>query len=188
MTFHLTDSEIVDALDGRLALPRQPHLQRCAECRAAVSEARTQLAALTADAESVPEPSPEFWTHFAASVHARVAETPVPRPSVWWQGSSAGWGLLAAAAALLLAVWLPGAEPTTVSDHTTEPGLIATVSIDDVRWQLMTDVLSDLPDEDVVAVLAPSAMAVDSSLDGLSAQERENFRRLLEDGLNQGSH
>jgi len=188
MTFHLTDSEVVDAAEGRLAPTRRPHLSGCAVCQASVDEVRAILATVADPAAGdVPEPGAEFWAQFSANVRAEVADAPVPQTTTWWQGSSSGWALLAAAAAVLLAIWVPNRSVTETAVPLVEPEVVASVSIDDVRWQLMTDVLSELPDDQVVAVLAPSSLALDASVDGLSPQEREAFRRLLENGLNQES-
>jgi anti-sigma-K factor RskA len=189
MTFHLTDLEVVDALDARLAPARQPHLRRCAECQASVADACATLEALgDSSTESTPAPSAEFWEQFRHQVQARVAHEAIPHTSAWWQGSAAGWGLLAAAAAVLLAVWVPSRAASEAPRVRDEVPLVATVSIDDVRWQLMSEMLAELPAEDVVAVLAPSPLAMDAGVDVLSADERETFRRLLENGLNPGSY
>jgi hypothetical protein len=73
---HLTPDELVDIADGVRLESATPHLEACAECRAALAELRAMMSAI-ADVD-VPEPSPLFWDHFSRRVGEAIeAEGPV---------------------------------------------------------------------------------------------------------------
>jgi len=185
MTSHLSPNERVDALDGLLESTRQAHLQGCASCQQELAALREVHEALRASAEEdVPEPSPLFWDHFEARVGAAINDAPVP----WWRGSMRAWVTLAAAAVILLAVWLsPWRTPPAnemVVDADLEMGTIG----ESVQWQFMSGVLESLEQDDARVVLAPTAGAVDTAFESLSAAERETFARLLQAELTEGSY
>jgi hypothetical protein len=117
MTGHLADEVLMDVVDGTPADTARVHLAGCAECRRRVDEAREGLA-LLGDAE-VPEPAPEYWTSFRGHVQRRLEASPAGRllrPALMAP-------LLAAAAAVVVAVWAPRPFPSPVPSA----GLAATV-------------------------------------------------------------
>jgi hypothetical protein len=81
---HLTETEIVDALDGRLDTVRGSHVERCAACRDRVEALRGAL--LAAREDQVPEPSPLFWEHLSGRVADAVRSGPPPARSAWLPG------------------------------------------------------------------------------------------------------
>lgn len=185
MTSHLSPHERVDALDGVLAASRHAHLQGCVSCQQELSAVREVHEAVMVSAEGdVPEPSPLFWDHFEARVGAAINDAAVP----WWRGSMRAWVTLAAAAVILFAVWLsplrtPPAEDVVV-DAQLEMGTIG----ESVQWQFMSGVLESLEQNDARVVLAPTAGAVETAFESLSAAERETFARLLQAELTEGSY
>jgi len=75
---HLRPDELIDLAEGTRAESSAAHLAECAVCRLQVAELKAMMSA-AADVD-VPEPSPLFWDHFSARVHAAVADE-TPRPS-----------------------------------------------------------------------------------------------------------
>jgi hypothetical protein len=67
---HLTSEQFVDLAEGVRPVTSSPHLQSCETCREKLAELRATLVA--ASSMDVPEPSPLFWDHFSARVHAAV--------------------------------------------------------------------------------------------------------------------
>lgn len=85
---HLSATELVDLLDGRLDVARLPHADTCEACRARVNQLRAALEA--ASAVPVPEPSPLFWQHLSTRVMQGIAAKDTswsvwrhPAPHVW---------------------------------------------------------------------------------------------------------
>lgn len=188
MTNHLSPDERVDALDGVLTASRQSHLEMCAGCQQEVAALREVLQVAAGD--DVPEPSPLFWDHFEARVGAAVDAVSAERVP-WWRGSTRAWVTLAAAAAVVLAVYLsplrttPADEPdVVVADASNEMGSIE----DSPQWEFMSGVLASLEHDDARVVLAPSAGAVQHAFESLSAAEREEFARLLQADMTEGSN
>ena len=72
---HLTSDELVDALDGALAPPRQTHLDACQPCQQQLAELEAVLGEATA--VTVPEPSPLYWEHLSARVRTTIDAEPV---------------------------------------------------------------------------------------------------------------
>ncbi len=96
---HLTADELVDAVEGTLDAGRRAHLSACEACETEVRK----LSAILREAREidVPEPSPLFWRHFSARVHAAI------------QGETAPGGGWAPVAALARA----GADCRAGGDH-----------------------------------------------------------------------
>lgn len=69
---HLTNDEIVDAVERTLRPARLHHVDGCANCRAQVD----RVAAILRQVQTteVPEPSPLFWAPFSQRVREAVAE------------------------------------------------------------------------------------------------------------------
>jgi hypothetical protein len=96
---HLTETEFVDLLDGRLDAGRLRHVQACETCR---EQARALGAVVrSVQADPMPEPSPLFWERLSARVSETIQAGPPPSR---WTGlvASGRWRLAAAAAVLLL--------------------------------------------------------------------------------------
>jgi hypothetical protein len=93
---HLTDSELVDALDGQLSPAAGAHVRDCAACRNRLADFAETLA-MTRQAE-MPEPSPLFWDHLSARIQAAMAERP-PARRRW-----VSWPVLAPIAGLAVVV------------------------------------------------------------------------------------
>jgi predicted anti-sigma-YlaC factor YlaD len=96
---HLTDHELVDALDANLPSGAAAHLRDCAECRDQLA-ALAQVLASSRQAE-VPEPSPLFWDHLSARVREATAEHPQPIRHGWL-----AWPVLAPLGGLALIVFV----------------------------------------------------------------------------------
>jgi hypothetical protein len=106
---HLSESEIVDLIDGTLAPGRLAHLDACDACRAAADGFRDVLAR-AADV-TIPEPSPLFWEHFSARVQQDVRNTEAVESSGWlgWaDGPTVKWAMAGALLTVLLVsgVWV----------------------------------------------------------------------------------
>ena len=104
---HLSRTEFVDLIESS-ALPaeRVRHLESCARCRAEADAIRS--ARLVALEDGSPEPSPLFWTHFAARVSEAVRNEPAPMaPARWLRAPMMTWATAATVAALVIAttVW-----------------------------------------------------------------------------------
>jgi hypothetical protein len=189
---HLADDELVEAL-GPDATPRATaHLAECEGCRRQAEDLRATLAAV--QSVDVPEPSPLFWSSFAARVSEATASV-VPGRAPWrrhhgleirWTWSLAAAVIVIAAAATL--VLRPGARmdpPNAVtaaesaialSPAAQEPGALDEES----PWALVADA-SDGMDWDVVfaAGLGPAPGSAERAVSQLSDRERLELVRLL---------
>lgn len=186
MTTHLTDDERLDALEGTLEAARRAHLHDCAACRQEIAALQQVLDGLVVDARTeVPEPPPVFWDQ----LQARVSSAVDTRTEAWWTGAR-GWMSLAAAAVLLLVVSWGAQQRTPVADLVVSQAdvVVETEAIGDTaQWQFVSDVLASLEDDAVHEVLRPAIGAFDDALATLSASEREEFARLLQAELTEGS-
>ena len=118
MSRHLSEQEIVDALDGVVSAPLRAHLDECAACRTQVDE----LGGIVKDAQmvSLPEPSPLFWDHFSARVRTAV-EAERQRPATAFGGWPfrswrAAWMGACVVAALTVAIGLRLEQRPAVAD------------------------------------------------------------------------
>jgi hypothetical protein len=180
MTSHFSPEEFVDAAEGTLDAGRAAHLQSCAACAAEAASLRTVLRGV-APAGDVPEPSPLFWDHMSARVHAAVAaDAPSPwRPRIGWQSIAA---VSALAAAMLLLVVMrpagPGPGPETVMAEVA-PGETWLPALDDGSFDVVLEMASELEWDEVRQVAAPRAGTVEAMIQELSPAEREELVRLL---------
>ena len=97
---HLTFDEISELAESRT---EHPHMAACAECRETLRKVRELITA----AHALPRdaaPPPEVWT----ALRSRVSRERAPARSRTWLLYS-GW--VAAAAVLVLAVWMNGRAP-----------------------------------------------------------------------------
>jgi anti-sigma factor RsiW len=177
MTTHLSPDDLAAAVDGTLETAGAAHIDRCPECRAAVSEWSALLTALKSDA--VPEPSPLFWDQFSARVGEATANVSPPQRRAWTFGRPVlAFGALAAAALVLL-VW-----STSLRDRAApRPPALATATTEvpadaDVAWQAMSEMAASMTADDVRRATAPAPERT-SLLSELSDDERAVFVELL---------
>ncbi|HLA77787.1 MAG TPA: hypothetical protein VJU18_09430 [Vicinamibacteria bacterium] len=102
MANHLTDERLIDLLEETAGAETRRHAEECRPCQVRLQDARAGLK--LAQSAEVPEPSPLYWEHFRRQVgHRLEAAQPRRWPRLAWGGL-----LATAAAALVLAVWMPG--------------------------------------------------------------------------------
>jgi len=205
MTTHLRDTEFVDFAEGTLAAPRAAHLETCATCRAQAEEVAAALRAVPAS--EMPEPSPLFWDHFSARVREQVAQE-TPERAGWW--ASVGVRALmplAAALAILIAVFsltmLPRLTRTTripvagelASSHPAAGAKVADAdfltSVDDQNagaWAVITAAASDMRLDDAHAEgMGVRPGAVDHAVTHMNQAELTELGRLLQSELKRSS-
>ena len=190
---HLSDEQICEALAGDSACAA--HVATCPACAAKVNALRDTLRDV-ADVP-VPEPSPLFWTGFAARVNQAID---APRPTHrWWGSPRFAWATLAVAALLVAAILLiPTVLPEPASRiATTQPVTPAVTageptaaddnlgaqawSDDDEAWELVRSVASDLDYDDARdAGIVPRPGAVERAAAELDDNERAELIRLIE--------
>jgi hypothetical protein len=196
---HLSESEIVDLVDGTLAPARAAHLEACDACRTTANGLRDVLAQ-AADA-AIPEPSPLFWDHFSARVGADVRSADAAEPSGWFgwaAGPTVKWAMAGALLTILLVsgVWLslwrthataPGRVPpvttATASAGRGESGverLDADSPENDEAWALVRSVADDLTWDDAAEEgLGVRPEFAERALAALTRDERSELVRLL---------
>lgn len=191
---HLSPDAFVDLLDGTVAESAVPHLVSCASCRRQLAELRvTWQAAIDADS---PEPSPLFWNHLSARVHAAVAAEPLRNVPWWrvaWSWRVAGLaGAAAAAVAVVVAIQVPHRAPLDLSPAM-ESASIATGAPaeiqpmaplpEDESFGFVADLVSDL-DWDAVSELGlASRGGADRAVAEMNDGERVELQRLLNEAL-----
>jgi hypothetical protein len=142
----------------------------------------------------VPEPSPLFWDHLSARIRTAVGDDDRAARSSVWTGR-AWWQWTAAAAVLgvmLLLVWpvsprvsAPGGASAPVA-ASVDPGPNESVRPfdDDPALALLADLSSGLDwDAALEAGLAPADGTIDSVVFAMSAEERVELHRLLQEAL-----
>ena len=189
---HLTPEQMLDIAEGTRPSAEFPHVSTCAACAAHV-ETISRTIALAAEVD-VPEPSPLFWDHLSERIRDRVAQEATPG-AFRWRTFASLWrvALTAAAAALLVLAGglvlqrggAPAPEtPTALAVH--EPGIVESlVTIDDdPALALLADLSAELDwDAASEAGLVPAHGAVDNVLVALTAEERNELQRILEEAL-----
>jgi anti-sigma factor RsiW len=190
---HLSDTELLDFIDGTLTPARAAHLAACDSCRRQADELRATMRAVSS--VDVPEPSPLFWDHFSARVRQGI--DPDTSPGVaWWRRPSivfacaAGITVLAVVTARLLPGG-PHATPTVVSAPAspipTVSNAAAAISASppsDPEWRVLTAAASDLRiDEASAAGLAVRPGSIESAVLDLTPVERGELERLLREEL-----
>lgn len=188
---HLDDVQLIDALEGEPAT--SAHAASCDACAARVADLRTALAVAREDA--VPEPSPLFWTHFASRVHAAIEAAPVERAG-WLRMPRTAWIGAAAAAALVLALWItpvnesaPASGAHAVADRAEDSADLPTPDLDDdieadEAWAVMRTLAEDL-DYDTAreAGALPRAGAIERAALELTDSERAELARIIEEEM-----
>ena len=198
---HLSDAELVDAVEGALTPARRTHADSCGRCRAAVIRLGSVLREVSS--ADVPEPSPLFWDHFSARVRDAVAAEQ-PASSRWaWASLRAPWIQVVAFCAIVISVasaaWFvrPSDESKSVATvASTTPLLPSTVAnpseelteTDDPAWVVLSAAAADLTDQETPsATLTVRPAAVDMAVQQLTPQERQELRRLLQSEMKRSS-
>ena len=203
---HLSEYEFVDLAENAGALDpgRAAHVESCASCRDQLAALRSVLH--RAGSVEVPEPSPLFWEHMSARVRGAIAAEPAPAKSAWnWIGMR-GLVPLAAAAALVIAVFSgvlmlravrDGNTAALVIDRTAASRVLPAPARQDAApdeenaevWAVLTAVASDVALEDAHAVgMHVPAAAIDHAVQDLSAAELAELGRLLQSELKRSSN
>jgi hypothetical protein len=197
---HLSESEIVDLIDGTLAPGRLAHLDACDACRAAADGFRDVLAR-AADV-TIPEPSPLFWEHFSARVQQDVRNTEAVESSGWlgWaDGPTVKWAMAGALLTVLLVsgVWVSLWRTSATVSRRVPAATTAATSVGDrgepamddfspdpdtdEAWALVRTVADDLPWDDATEDgLGVRPDAAERALATLTGDERSELARLLE--------
>jgi hypothetical protein len=204
---HLTEAELVDLVDGALVPSRRTHVEACDRCRSAEAELR-EILARAGDVE-IPEPSPLFWEHFSARVHAGVHDADTSEPSRWFGPAgnpmwlaSGKWALAGAVLTLLLVavVWRASAPapgrvaPTSTASVSSagsnaEPDVLAPNELvddafdpdTDEAWALVRTVADDVSWDDAAAEgMEVRPGSAERAMVTLSVDERSELVRLLQ--------
>jgi hypothetical protein len=182
MNAHLSQNELVDAVEARLDAARLAHVDACSTCRRDVAEFGALVREL---GETVPEPSPLFWDHLSRRVRDATAHEPVLRGPWWrlgWQPVTAA-GAMVAVAALAVALRTAPIRDTHVPDAAGVSDIASSGGTEDDAWAVMEQMAASLSKDDVHAVVA-TASELTPTLGELSAKEREAFVDLLGAELN----
>jgi hypothetical protein len=194
---HLSESELLDAVEGHLPSARLRHASQCPRCGEQVDALRVVLAR-TADVE-VPEPSPLFWDHLAARVRESIQQEAPARAG--WMSVLRPWPVAAGAAAVLTvmaavnAVWRPpssgapgalevaGNVPT--SDASADVTRTATDNVEvDEAWALVRAIAEDVLWEDVTgAGISARPGSAERAVMDLTETERGELAALIEEEL-----
>ena len=206
---HLKEEQLIDLAEGTRPESAEPHLASCDRCRAELAELRAVLSVATE--VEVPEPSPLFWDHFSARVRDAVANQAADASESagsvrrGWASRTWGWRLLvpaAALAALVLAAAIAVRSPLeSGSGDVSTAGASATAEVapgrdvvdevdvaarvdDDPSLSLLADLASELDWDDAVqAGLMTGSASLDRVVFDMSADERQELRRILNDEL-----
>jgi len=188
---HLTESEIVDLLDGELAPERLRHVERCPKCR---TEAEA-LSAISraARADDVPEPSPLLWEHLSARITTAIGAEAAPSRWRAILGLDA-WRLGFATMALVLVAgltWqmllkiedpsLPGpVPPPAAAEAATDADIDGFID----AWDAIEAAAADLDWEDGQSIgIASRPGSAERMVSDLTAEERTELVRLIEEEM-----
>jgi hypothetical protein len=103
MCGHVSDTELMDVIEGTASATSSTHVSQCRECAERVEEARAGLG-LAREVE-VPEPSPFYWESFRRQVEGRIAAT--SRLTAWKRWALAPVLTLAAGLVVALSILIP---------------------------------------------------------------------------------
>lgn len=185
---HLTRDELVDAVEGALAPERRSHLSECAAC----AEEAESLGAMLRAVHNVPmvEPSPLFWNHFSARVHAAIAAEEAPPASrlpEWLR-----WPVLAPLAALALLLLAIGSTLPRLANESSPAAVTARgaagdrdlATLGENEWALVSDIVGPV-DVDIAqeaGIIVKPGDVERAALD-LSASEQRELLRLLKEEM-----
>jgi hypothetical protein len=189
---HLSSDQLLDVADGTRADREFPHLESCAVCVRQLADLRRTISA--AREVEVPEPSPLFWDHLSTRIRTAVAATdPTARPFMWAGRAWWQWAAAAVAFGAIVLVISLGSPRVSVPGGTGAPAVASVdpLSVDDVRafdddpaLALLADLSAGLDWEAATeAGLVPSEGTVDRVVFTLSAEERVELHRLLQEAL-----
>ena len=189
---HLSPDQLLDVADGTRVEREFPHLESCAVCARQLGDLRS---AINAAAEvQVPEPSPLFWDHLSARIRTAVAEGDrAAKPSAWAGRAWWQWATAAAVLGVVLVITWPGSPRGSAPGGSSAPAAAAADPApleevrpfdDDPALTLLADLSSGLDwDAAFEAGLAPADGTVDSVVFAMSAEERVELHRLLQEAL-----
>jgi hypothetical protein len=179
---HLTEDELIDAMEGELASERQPHLAASDLCRRELAA----LSSVLGEARQVgaPEPSPLFWQHFSQRVRTAVENEGLPGSGLmpaWWR-----WQVLlpvGALAMVLLALMIavPKQAPPAAEKVWTELKLMPVEELTgDENWMIVANLVGALDWETAhEAGVTVKPGAADQAVLQLTAEEQQELTRLL---------
>ncbi len=184
---HLSPDDLVDALDGGPSPRVAAHLAACAACRRQADGLAAMRDAIR-DAD-VPEPTPFFWSHFAARVSEAARAGAPPRRRLWgpsWRDARCSWSLAAAAVIVVAAMASlvlrsgPPPRPDAANAVAVSSPPDTTMTDEGAPWALFADVTDDMDWDAVSAAgLGPLPGMADRAVTHLSESERTELARLL---------
>ena len=198
---HFSETEILDAVEGRLSPERQRHAATCAVCARQVDDLRNVFE--RASAAEVPEPSPLFWDHFSARVRDEIASE---TPGRWKWASSLRPIPIAAAAVAVVALLVtfavfrsPSSKPAAVDRHEVAdagPSAVASTDADpdvdadaddveiDEAWAVVRAVADDVVLDDVTdAGISARPGSAERAVRTLSKAERTELAAIIAEEL-----
>ncbi len=190
---HLSAEQFVHVLEGHAPVEVTAHIEGCEACRILLEEARA--AWHTVAAVDVPEPSPLFWDHLSARIHAEIDQRPAqPTPSwrPWWPASwrSRAWGALATVVGVAVVATAltmrpsPPIVPDAQAARAIKPSPqseLTSVDAVDQQWELMIEVASDVELDHYALGLGTGP--VDQAWEELSDEERGEVAAWLREAL-----
>ena len=191
---HLTESEVVDLLEGTLAPDRQRHVDTCDACGAQAASLREALSRVSE--ADVPEPSPLFWDHLSARVHDAVSDATPEEPGGWFawtRRATLPWAVAGtvATAVLVVGLWRASAPVARQSGapaaSATVAGVVSETDFDtfdpdtDEAWALVRTVADDLAwdGDDAPEGLGVRPGSAERAMADLTHAERSELVRLL---------
>lgn len=195
---HLSETELVELIEGELTPERARHAEGCARC----GEKAAALRAVRDEAREGewPEPSPLFWDHFAARVSDTIAQEPAPAVAPGWAASlrhpAVTWAAAASLAVLLMvgALWRatvvapgrPAAPPVASTSQPLDADPLE--DLDDLEkdaaWVKVRSVAGDFAWEDAQSIgIAARPGSAERAVMELSNEERAELARLLANEL-----
>jgi hypothetical protein len=196
---HFSESKLLDAAEGRLAVDRQRHAGECVACARQVDDLRSVLTRAV-EAE-VPEPSPLFWNHLSARVRGEIAHE---APSRWgWASGLQRWPLAATAAASVIALLVtvsvfrsasngPSAGTDQLDIASARPNAVPPADADgdaddvegDEAWAVVRAVADDAVWDDVAdADISARPGSAERAVQTLTAAERTELAALIAEEL-----
>jgi len=210
---HLTPARLVDLAEGTEPEYAVPHLGECDACRRSLAALRATMADVASLGDSaVPEPSPLFWDHLSTRVRSSVAEH-APGGTRWverWLRPRVVLPILVGVAGAVLVAVATSRRPVVQTPipatplPTDEALLVPFESVpslqplapfgaaDDPSLGLMADYgttlgWDEMREEMAVAPRAGVVRGADEAVIALSAEERQELLRLLEEEMTQPS-
>jgi hypothetical protein len=196
---HLSRDRLLEAVEAEPSAETSTHLSSCWRCRSEVEALRRTLQDVRA--VEAPEPSPLFWDHLTARVHEAIAAEPLPgsAPSAvrtWWRPALAAALVFVAAVLVDRGVRLsrPTPPPSAAAARGSAGPATETPAAWDLDggddWQFIVDVATasaghaeEPHSNDAIDTRIGS---VDLGVSELSADERRELVKLLNDALAEG--